>query len=151
MKNKLALLLTVIISWIASVFVFAPVVQSAVPPVPKVGNCYNLTREDVKVDYSDIPPINCLRVHTSETYRVVKLDSSNPAVNFDLKAATAVCMPWKGKAKFLNYWAWYIPNPGQQMAGQNWIRCDAMIIKNYNESTGDYTVTSWRGKRLDIR
>ena len=73
------------------------------------------------------------------------------ASNYDLKKAKLVCQPWKGTSKFFNYWAWYIPNPVQQNAGQNWIRCDAMIIKDYNESTGDYVVTNWKGKRLDIR
>ena len=81
----------------------------------------------------------------------MKLAADNPAINFDLAKAESVCTPWRGQSKFLNYWAWYIPNPEQQRAGQNWIRCDAMIVKDYNESTGDYTVTSWRGKRLDIR
>jgi hypothetical protein len=125
---------------------------SAAPKAaPKAGNCYNLTKEQVAVDYSDIAPINCLKTHSAETYRVVKLKSGDKASEYDLNKATKVCQPWRGTSKFFNYWAWYIPNPEQQSAGQNWIRCDAMIVKDYNESNGDYVVTSWKGKRLDIR
>jgi hypothetical protein len=128
-----------------------PFASAAPQAAPKAGNCYNLTKEQVAVDYSDINPVNCLKTHTAETYRVVKLKSNDLASNYDLAKAKTVCQPWKGTSKFFNYWAWYIPTPEQQSAGQNWIRCDAMIVKDYNESNGDYVVTSWKGKRLDIR
>ena len=128
-----------------------PTANAAAKPMPKVGSCYNLTKADVAADYSDIAPINCLKVHSAETYRVVKLKANDLAVNYDLEKAKKVCIPWKGSSKFLNYWAWYIPNPEQQKAGQNWIRCDGMIVKDYNESTGDYIITTWKGKRLDFR
>jgi hypothetical protein len=125
--------------------------NAAAKPAPKVGNCYNLTKAQVSVDYSDVAPVNCLKTHSAETYRIVKLKSTDLASDYDLAKATTVCQPWKGTSKFFNYWAWYIPNPEQQSAGQNWIRCDAMTVKDYNESTGDYIVTSWKGKRLDVR
>jgi hypothetical protein len=128
-----------------------PTANAAAKPMPKVGSCYNLTKADVAADYLDIAPINCLKVHSTETYRVVKLKANDLAVNYDLEKAKKVCIPWKGSSKFLNYWAWYIPNPEQQKAGQNWIRCDGMIVKDYNESTGDYIITTWKGKRLDFR
>ena len=130
---------------------FAPAANSAAKPAPKIGNCYNLTKAQVAADYSDVPAINCLQTHSSETYRVVKLAANDLASNYDLAKATKVCMPWRGKSKFFNYWAWFIPNPEQQSSGQNWIRCDAMIVKNYDQTTQDYTVTSWKGKRLDLR
>ena len=128
-----------------------PIASAAAKPMPKVGSCYNLTKADVAADFSDIAPINCLKEHSTETYRVVKLKANDLAVNYDLEKAKKVCIPWKGSSKFLNYWAWYIPNPEQQKAGQNWIRCDGMIVKDYNESTGDYIITTWKGKRLDFR
>lgn len=135
---------------LVTVFV-TPIANAAAKPVPKVGSCYNLSRAQVAVDYSDVAAINCLKSHSAETYRVVRLKAPDLASNFDLTQATKVCFPWKGISKFFNYWAWYIPTPEQQTAGQNWIRCDAMIVKDYNESTGDYVVTSWKGKRLDVR
>lgn len=150
MKTNLnALTFVVLVSLLT--FTMTPVSNAATRPAPKVGNCYNLTKSNVAVDYSDIAAINCLKTHSAETYRVVKLKAPNLAVNFDLSQAIKVCSPWKGNSKFFNYWAWYIPNPAQQKAGQNWIRCDAMITSYYDEETGDYEVTSWKGKRLDIR
>ena len=128
-----------------------PNANAAAKPMPKVGSCYNLTKADVAADFSDIAPINCLKEHSTETYRVVKLKANDLAVNYDLEKAKKVCTPWKSSSKFLNYWAWYIPNPEQQKAGQNWIRCDGMIVKDYNESTGDYIIITWKGKRLDFR
>lgn len=143
--------LTVAVLSLLLAFTMMPISNAATKPAPKVGNCYNLTKPDVAVDYSDIAAVNCLKTHSAETYRVVKLKAPNLAVNFDLDQAMKVCTPWKGNSKFFNYWAWYIPNPAQQKAGQNWIRCDAMITSYYDEATGDYEVTSWKGKRLDIR
>ena len=126
--------------------------NAAAKPAPKVGNCYNLNKSQVDSDYSDIPPLNCLKAHTAETYRVVKLKPTDLASNYDLAKATTVCQPWKGTSKFLNWWAWYIPNPEQQAAGQNWIRCDAMIVNDYNKDNPEvFTYTSWKGKRLDVR
>jgi hypothetical protein len=151
MKRSFQVFITLLFAYFSTSVTLTTTAQAAVKPIPKVGSCYNLTKSNVDTDYSDIPAINCLKNHSSETYRVVKLAADNPAVNFDLAKAQSVCTPWKGASKFLNYWAWYIPNPEQQRAGQNWIRCDAMIVKDYNESTGDYTLISWRGKRLDIR
>lgn len=151
MNKKFLIGATLLATFSSAATTFTLSAQAAVKPVPKVGSCYNLTKSDLDTDYSDIAAVNCFKAHSSETYRVVKLPASIPVFNFDLAKAEAVCTPWMGQSKFFNYWAWYIPNPEQQRAGQNWIRCDAMIVKNYDESTGDYTVTSWRGKRLDIR
>lgn len=151
MKRKFQISITLLSTIFCTLITYPTSAQAAVKPIPKVGSCYSLIKSDIDTDYSDIAPVNCLKQHSAETYRVVKLAADNLASNFDLAKAKSVCTPWKGKSKFLNYWAWYIPNPEQQQAGQNWIRCDAMIVKDYNESTGDYTVTSWRGKRLDIR
>lgn len=151
MNRKFQIGITLLFTFFSTSITFTTTAQAAVKPIPKVGSCYNLTKSNVNTDYSDITAVNCLKKHSAETYRVVKLAADNPAINFDLAKAESVCTPWRGQSKFLNYWAWYIPNPEQQRAGQNWIRCDAMIVKDYNESTGDYTVTSWRGKRLDIR
>jgi len=128
-----------------------PIASAAPKAAPKVGNCYNLTKEQVAADYSDIAAINCLKTHSAETYRVVKLKSGDMASDYDLKKAATVCQPWKGNSKFFNYWAWYIPNPEQQAAGQNWIRCDAMIDKVVDDNSSDITVTFWKGKRLDVR
>jgi len=129
----------------------SPITNAAPKAAPKVGNCYNLTKEQIAVDYSDISPINCLKTHSAETFRVVKLKSTDLASKYDLAKATKVCQPWKNPSKFFNYWAWYIPNPEQQNAGQNWIRCDAMIDKVVDENESDITVTFWKGKRLDVR
>ena len=148
--NKPEILMSILILPLATFFTTS-VANAAAKPAPKVGNCYNLTKAQVAVDYSDVSAVNCLKTHSAETYRVVKLKKTDLASDFDLAKATKVCQPWKGTSKFFNYWAWYIPNPEQQNAGQNWIRCDAMIVKDYNESTGDYIVTSWKGKRLDVR
>lgn len=147
---KPKILVSILILSLATSFITS-IANAAVKPAPKVGNCYDLTKAQVGVDYSDVSAINCLKTHSAETYRVVNLKKTDLASNFDLAKATKVCQPWKGTSKFFNYWAWYIPNPAQQNAGQNWIRCDAMIVKDYNESTGDYIVTSWKGKRLDVR
>ena len=76
--------------------------NAAAKPAPKVGNCYNLNKSQVDSDYSDIPPLNCLKAHTAETYRVVKLKPTDLASNYDLAKATTVCQPWKGTSKFLN-------------------------------------------------
>jgi len=149
MPKKIAFTLSVLLPIVTIAHVSTA--NAAAKPMPKVGACYNLTKADVAADYSDIAPINCLKVHSAETYRVVKLKANDLAVNYDLKKATSVCAPWKSPSKFLNYWAWYIPNPEQRSAGQNWIRCDGMITKDYNESTGQYIVTTWKGKRLDFR
>jgi hypothetical protein len=148
-RKKIAFILSITLPIVTIAHV--PTANAATKPMPKVGSCYNLTKADVAADYSDIAPINCLKVHSAETYRVVKLKANDLAVNYDLKKATSVCAPWKSSSKFLNYWAWYIPNPEQQSAGQNWIRCDGMITKDYNESTGEFIVTTWKGKRLDFR
>ncbi len=149
MRKKIAFVLSITLPIVTIAHV--PTANAAAKPMPKVGSCYNLTKADVAADYSDIAPINCLKVHSTETYRVVKLKANDLAVDYDLEKAKKVCTPWKGSSKFLNYWAWYIPNPEQQKAGQNWIRCDGMIVKDYNESTGDYIITTWKGKRLDFR
>lgn len=149
-RKRIAFILSIALPIVTTSHI--PTANAAAKPMPKVGSCYNLTKADVAADYSDIAPINCLKEHSAETYRVVKLKANDLAVNYDLKKAITVCSPWKGRSKFLNYWAWYIPNPEQQKAGQNWIRCDGMITQNYDEATGDYTaLTTWKGKRVDFR
>jgi hypothetical protein len=146
-KKTTFVLIAVLISSPALV----PIATAAPKAAPKVGNCYNLTKAQVDADYSDINPVNCLKTHSAETYRVVNLKSNDLAAKYDLKKAMSVCQPWKGNSKFFNYWAWYIPNPEQQAAGQNWIRCDAMIDQVVNDDPSDITVTFWKGKRLDVR
>ena len=75
-----------------------PIASAAAKPMPKVGSCYNLTKAEVAADYLDIAPINCLKVHSTETYRVVKLKANDLAVNYDLekakKAPELVCDRW---------------------------------------------------------
>mgnify|MGYP000562844043 CR=1 FL=1 len=114
--------------------------------------------------YATKNPIKCSTTHNSETYEVAvwPLDTNPVDMEYEetISIVAELCDFWNtyssakqsrwSKTKF-NYWAWYIPTPEQQSAGQNWIRCDAMTVKDYNESNGDYVVTSWKGKRLDIR
>ena len=111
-RKKFAFILSIALPIITTSHI--PTANAAAKPMPKVGSCYNLTKADVAADYSDIAPINCLKEHSAETYRVVKLKANDLAVNYDLKKAITVCAPWKGRSKFLNYWAWYIPTPEQQ-------------------------------------
>lgn len=154
MKLKLSTFLVIALS---SSLLIAPGANAATKTVvPKVGFCYNLSREDMKADFSSIAPVNCSKTHTAEVYRIAKWTSSENILDITdsakrLEYATALCQPWKGTTKYFNYWAWYTPDRKQWNAGQRWIRCDAMIAKNYDEATGNFDLVSWKNKRLDVR
>lgn len=154
MKNRISLILTIAV---LSTTLIAPGANAAAKPVvPKVGYCYNLTRADIDVPFSSIAPVSCSKTHTAEVYRIAKWTASENILDITdsakrLEYATALCQPWKGTTKYFNYWAWYTPDRKQWNAGQRWIRCDAMIAKNYDEATGNFDLVSWKNKRLDVR
>jgi hypothetical protein len=154
MKNKLILFVS--ISLLSPLFFAINANGATKPVVPKVGFCYNLTRADMDAPFSSIAPVNCSKTHTAEVYRIAKWTYSENILDITdtekrLEFATALCQPWKGSSKYFNYWAWYTPDRKQWNAGQRWIRCDAMIAKNYDSETGEFDLVSWKNKRLDVR
>ncbi len=117
---------------------------------PKVGQCFNLTSQEVNEPYPKSNPTNCSKSHNAETYLVAKWPLTVPPEELSegegLEVAESLCKAW-GKGGVLegydfNFWAWYTPDPKGWARGERWLRCDAMKVLNEKEPL---KFKSWRG------
>lgn len=126
--------------------------QEVAVNIPAVGNCYNFTKEDVSGSGYDKGPVDCNESHTAETYRVATwpLDTHPDDMKYEKakKIIDSLCIPFKGKTKYFNYWAWYMPTPEQFAEGDRWVRCDALVVVGEDAENWEYAV--WEGAILDI-
>lgn len=120
---------------------------------PKVGQCFMYTAADVSAPYATKNPVSCSGTHNAETFMVTKWPLSTKPANMDeeeaLNLADSLCRAWGDGGlidnSYLNYWAWYTPNPAQWAKGERWLRCDAMHVTT---KTPPYKYSSWRGMKL---
>lgn len=150
-------------SFFASSVLSSPQAIAAYTVLPKEGQCFQYTMEQVSAPYALKNPISCSSTHNMETYAVKKWPlKTNPvdmAQQDALDIANDLCDFW-GKypsAKFnrksetnFNYWAWYTPSRAAWAKGQRWLRCDAMIGRFENaDSWPPYSHISWKGQKIN--
>jgi len=115
---------------------------------PEVGNCYNLSQEELDSLSPLSLPINCADSHNSETYKVAQWSESRSPWKMPTSEVTAsvekVCQPWNlPEDTTLNYWFFYLPSEPDWDAGARWIRCDAAY--QITDADGNKSFDTWEG------
>ncbi len=107
---------------------------------PKVGNCYDTMKQQFRNQRDGSFPVSCRRLHTAETFAVFRVDPYPRAG--EIYDVWRKCQP-----RFRNYvgapatiskldLTVMLPSTSQVVAGQDWIRCDAIEKASYNSRIG---------------
>jgi Septum formation len=114
----------------------APTETPAVPPKPRPGSCYATSRASFRHQVDGSAPVSCRSMHTAETFAVFPTDGS--------LSSSQIATVWRDcQARFRNYvgasatvstigLTLILPSSDETAAGQHWIRCDAILLANYN-------------------
>lgn len=114
----------------------APTERPAVPPRPQAGNCYATSRASFRAQVDGSAPVSCRTLHSAETFAVFATDGH--------PSSSQIATVWRDcQARFNTYigasatvstigLTLILPSSDQTAAGQKWIRCDAILLANYN-------------------
>jgi hypothetical protein len=106
---------------------------------PEVGECRDITLEQLYKNSNRTNPIDCSESHTA---RVIKVPTLPDSMNWETPIAkierfvTKRCNPaWqetlgrtdKSRALTAYSWGWFVPTKEQRDAGARWIRCDLIL------------------------
>ena len=108
----------------------------AAPVPPKNGRCYRLSFDDALAPIADADHVGCRRPHTSQTFKVGRLDEGVPVDSARAqRQARATCTKKLGQFLGADREAlrlsllttvWFTPTLEEGAAGGRWLRCDVI-------------------------
>lgn len=106
---------------------------------PSVGECRDLTRDQLADASNTTAPMSCADPHTARTFAVVDVSRKLSKLTGKeiRKVGEAQCTPkfvnliggWRTRIKTAYFFVFYTPTNAQQRNGENWIRCDLVLSK----------------------
>ncbi len=107
---------------------------------PRIGNCYDTTRKQFRIQRDGSSPIDCTRRHTAETFAAFRVSPS--PLRAEIAKVWRDCQPrfqqYVGDSATISKLdlALILPSEAQVGAGQDWIRCDVILKAHYNARVG---------------
>ncbi len=103
---------------------------------PKVGNCYRTGKVAFQQQRDGSFPVNCGRPHTAETFAVIDVGGSARKAEIDRvwRECQASFKRYVGDSQTVSTLGLTViqPTADQMLQGQQWARCDAIELPNYN-------------------